>query len=352
MARAGRQGRSENSVTLARPAPEVRLSVAEARRLGERALRAIGFDAEESRVTAAHLVDSELCGYRHLGLARILTIHEDPRSRAPRTPIKVVHETKVSALLDGGNHVGYYAVHRATRLAIEKARRQGVAVVGLYRSYLSGRNAYYLEMIARAGLVGIHLASALPVVLPHGGARPAFGTNPIGFGFPAGADPIIVDVGTAAMMRSEVILRSRIGRPLPAGIAIDARGRPTTDPAEALKGGVFAFGGHRGSALAFGIQAICLLAGAALARGKVQDFGFLFVVFDPGILMPARQFKSQLKQLIETVRAVPPLKPGEPVRIPSERAFRERARRRKGGIAVDRAVYDRLRALIERRGSM
>jgi LDH2 family malate/lactate/ureidoglycolate dehydrogenase len=186
-------------------------------------------------------------------------------------------------------------------------------------------------------------------VLPHGGARPAFGTNPIGFGFPTGGDPFIVDLGTAAMTRAEVILHLRLGLPLAEATAIDARRHPTNDPAEALKGGILAFGGRRGSALAFGIQAMGLLAGAALARGSVQDFAFLFVVFDPGILMPPRQFRTQLKQLIEAVRAVPPLDPEEPVRIPSEHSFRERARRRKEGIAVDRAVYDQLRALSARR---
>lgn len=330
---------------------ETLLSVAEATRLGERALRAIGFDAPQSKIITAHLVDAALCGHRFAGLPRILTINEDPRTREPRTPIRVVHETDVSALMDGGNHVGYYAVYRAAQLAIRKARKRRIAVVGLYGSHLSGRNAYYLEMIARAGLVGIHLASAAPVVLPHGGAKAAFGTNPIGFGFPTGGEPFIVDLGTAAMMRGEVILRSRLGLPLPEGTAIDALGQPTTDPAEALKGGIFTFGGHRGSALAFGIQAMCLLAGAALARGSVQDFAFLFVVFDPGILMPPRQFRAQLKQLIEAVRAVPPLDPEKPVRIPSERAFRERARRRKEGIPVDRAVYEELRALIARRRS-
>jgi len=46
------------------------------------------------------------------------------------------------------------------------------------------------------------------------------------------------------------------------------------------------------------------------------------------------------------VRAVPPLDAEEPVRIPSERAFRERERRRKEGIPVDRAVYDQIRGLI------
>ena len=110
----------------------------------------------------------------------------------------------------------------------------------------------------------------------------------------------------------------------------------------------FGTSGHRGSALSFGIQAMCLLAGAARARGKVQDFAFFFVVFDPAILMPPEEFKAQIRELIEAVRAVPPLDPDQPVRIPSERAFRERERRRKEGIPVDRAVYDQLRALIER----
>jgi len=328
---------------------EIQLSVAEAADLGERALQAIGFDGEQASVITAHLVDAALCGHRFAGLPRILTINEDPRTREPRTPIKVVYETEVSALMDGGNHVGYYAVHQATQLAIEKARKHRIALVGMYRSHLSGRNAYYLEMIARAGLVGIHLASAPPVVLPHGGARPAFGTNPIGFGFPTDGDPFIVDLGTAAMMRGEVILRSRLGLPLPEGTAIDGHGLPTTDAAEALNGGIFTFGGHRGSALAFGIQAMCLLAGAARARGKAQDFAFLFVVFDPAILLPPEEFKAQLGELIEAVRAVPPLNPDEPVRIPSERSFRERERRRKEGIPLDRAVYDQLRALAGKR---
>jgi LDH2 family malate/lactate/ureidoglycolate dehydrogenase len=327
---------------------EVTLSVAEATDLGVRALQAIGFDAEQSEIITAHLVDAALCGHRFAGLPRILTINEDPRTREPRTPVKVTYETGVSALMDGGNNVGYYAVHQAASVAIEKARKSRIAVVGMHRSHLSGRNAYYLEMIARAGLVGIHLASAAPVVLPHGGAKPAFGTNPIGFGFPTDGDPFIVDLGTAAMMRGEVILRTRLGLPLPDGTAIDAQGAPTNDATEALKGGIFTFGGHRGSALAFGIQAMCLLAGAARARGKPADFAFFFVVFDPAILMPPDEFKAQLRELIESVRAVPPLVADEPVRIPSERAFRERERRRKEGIPVDQAVYDQLRGLIDR----
>ena len=65
---------------------EVTLSIAEATELGETALRAIGFDAEQARIITAHLVDAAMCGHRFAGLPRILTINEDPRTREPRTP--------------------------------------------------------------------------------------------------------------------------------------------------------------------------------------------------------------------------------------------------------------------------
>ena len=324
--------------------------VDEARTLGERALASLGFTAEEARVITDHLIDSALCGYDYIGLPRVLTIAEDPRTRQDRTPIRIVRETQLSLLLDGGNHTGYYAVHHATERAIEKARAAGVAIVGLHNSYLSGRNAYYLEMIAKAGLVGIHIASALPVVLPHGGMRAALGTNPLAMGFPSQRGPVIFDMGTASMMRSDVIFHSRVRRDLPEGVALDAAGHPTRNADEALLGGILPFGGHKGYGLSFAIQAMCLLAGAALPRNQVQDYGFLFVVFDPELLIPAEQFKRQVEELIRKVKATP-LRPGHSeILIPSERAFRERDRRRKEGVPLALPVYEKLIAMARGQG--
>lgn len=328
----------------------IHLTVAEATRLGEQALLASGFDEEQAPIITAHLVDAMLCGLPFAGLPRILTINEDPRTHLPRTPLRVVHETKISATLDGGNNVGYYTVLKATELAIQKALEHGIAVVGLYRSHLNGRSAYYMDKIARAGFVGIHTTSGPAVVLPHGGRKPAFGTNPIAFGFPMEEDPFVVDFGTAAMMRGHVILHSRTGEPLPEGVALDGEGNPTTDPKAMLDGGgIFTFGGHRSSALSFGIQALGLLAGGARPRGVGKDFSFLFVVFDPNLLMPAEEFRQHLRELIEMVRAVPPTNPDEPVRIPSERAYRDRRRRMVEGVELHKTIYDQLRVLADSR---
>ena len=323
----------------------VNLVVANAAALAEGGLQRIGYSAEEAVVIAAHLVESELMGYPALGLTRVLTIAEHPRGQEPRRPIAITHETPVSARVDCGNHVGMYAIRRVTEIAIEKARANGFAVVGAHNAYLSGRNAYYLDLIARAGFVGMHLACSRPVVAPLGGAAAAFGTNPIGFAMPRQPNPIVFDIGTAATNAGDVILASRLGRELPEGVAIDKEGRPTRDPVAALAGAILPFGGHRGYALSFTIQALGLLGGAALTNGDPQDFGFLFVLFDPGLLMPVGDFERQLDALIAAVKATPRQPGVDEIRIPSERAYAERERRLVEGIDLPVAIYERIRGL-------
>jgi LDH2 family malate/lactate/ureidoglycolate dehydrogenase len=323
----------------------IRLRVAEATALGERALRGLGLPDDDVRIIVDQLIDNALCGYPFASLPRILAIAQDAKAQQPRQPVRVVHDTPVSALLDGGNNVGYVAVYRAAQVAIDKARAQQFAVVGVYNSYYSGRNAYYMEMIVNAGLVGIHLASAQPHVVPPGGTRPALGTNPLCIGFPSTHGPVIVDMGTAALQWGEVLLHAHLGTPLPEGVGVDKDGRPTRDATEVMLGGVLPFGGHKGYGLSFAVQAMGLLAGAALARGQVQDYGFLFIVFAPGLLIPAEQFQQQVSDLIARLKATPRQSGVEEIRIPSERAFRERQRRRVEGIVLERKVVEALNAL-------
>src|SRR5271169_8371 len=156
----------------------IRLTIAEARELGESALHRIGYPADEAAIIVDQLIDNALCGYRFASLPRILAIAEDEKTGKPRTPIRIVRETPVSALIDGGNKVGYIAAYRGAEIAIAKAKASGIALVGVHNSYYSGRNAYYVEKIVSAGLVAIHTASAKPHVLPPGGRKPALGTNP------------------------------------------------------------------------------------------------------------------------------------------------------------------------------
>ena len=323
----------------------VRLSVERATGLGLDALRRLGYPDDEAGIIVDQLIDNALCGYKFAGLPRILAIAGDAKTRKARTPVRVVHETPVSATLDGGNNVGYIAAYRAAEVAIAKARAMGIAAVGAYNSYFSCRNAYYVERIVREGLFALHTASGQPHVLPPGAASPALGTNPISFGFPATEGAVIVDFGTAAIMWGEVMLHARLGQALPEGIGFDRQGAPTTDAQAALQGGVAAFGGYKGYALSLAIQAMGLLAGAKLVRDQALDYGFYFFVLDPDIMLPGGGFAHQMSEFVRAIKATPRRDGVEEIRIPSERAFRERERRRREGIVLERKLVEALQAL-------
>jgi LDH2 family malate/lactate/ureidoglycolate dehydrogenase len=334
------------------PVDAIRLSVSEASSLGERALRSIGYDEEQAQAVCAHLVDAACCGYAFAGLPRILEIAHEKRLQLPRHPVQIIQESPVSALMDGGNNIGYYAVYKGTQVAIAKAKQSGVAIVGLYDSGLSGRNAYYVEMIAREGLVGLQFSSAWPAVAPEGGKRPMLGTNPLAAAFPTSGHPMVIDLGTSAITKGDLALRRHLGLALPEGVAIDAEGQPTQDPLAAQAGSLLAFGGadrHKGYALSLMVQTFGLLAGAAIPHGRPRDFGHLIIAFKPDLLMPLDTFRQQVDQLIAEIKATPTRDGVDAVRIPSERAFRERDRARQQGLDVDRKVVESLRAMAEGR---
>ncbi|HEV2335840.1 MAG TPA: Ldh family oxidoreductase, partial [Stellaceae bacterium] len=207
----------------------VHLTVAEARALGESALCGIGYDAEEARIIADHVIDAALCGYEYSGLAKILNIPEHRRFSEPRRPMRILHETPVSALYDGGNTIGMLAMYHAANATIAKAAAHGIAIIGVTDSWMSGRSAYFVEMIAKADLVAIHTASSGASVAPYGGTLPVLGTNPIAFALPGAEGPLVLDIGTSAFMATELQLRARLGQSLPEGVAIDRDGQPTRD---------------------------------------------------------------------------------------------------------------------------
>src|SRR5262249_14873551 len=124
--------------------------------------------------------------------------------RLPRRSIKVLRETEVSLAFDGGNNVGMLALFHAAQATIKKTAAHGVALVTVTDAWMSGRGAYYVEMIAKHGLVAIHTASSSPLVAPPGGMRPVLGTNPIAIAVPSSRGPIVLDMGTSAYMMTEV----------------------------------------------------------------------------------------------------------------------------------------------------
>jgi delta1-piperideine-2-carboxylate reductase len=317
------------------------LTAAAARSLAIDALMNLNFDAADASVTADHLVDAGLRGVTFGSLPRILSIAEriaDVGDR--RRPIRILKESSNSALLDGGDNVGYVVAHRATTIAIEKAKQLGIALVGANNTYLTGLFSYYIEMATREGLVAMAAGNTSALVAPFGVADPLLGTNPIAFGFPSKGDPVIWDVGMASMMKGDIILHQRLERELPPGVALNGDGLPTQNPDEAAA--IRTWGDHRGSGLAIVVQLLGMLCGTLPIPEGLEGFGFLMIAFRPDLLMPGEDFEQNVSALGARIRGARPM-PGMPQgRMPFERSAAERRRRLSDGIEVPDPVHEAL----------
>jgi delta1-piperideine-2-carboxylate reductase len=322
----------------------MRLTIRAAHDLAVRVMAALGHDANDSELIADHLMDCELRGLAYGGLARAISIGERMgRTGDCRRPIGLLHETPVSARLDGGDHLGYIVAHRATTLAIRKAEVAGIAMVGASDTWYTGMLSYYAEMAAARGLVSLIASNASPWVAPYGSTEGRLGTNPICFGFPSADEAVIFDAGTSAIIHAEVTLARRLGKNLPENAAFDCEGSPTRDPVAALEGAFATWGGHKGSGFGIAVQLLGIMAGSPPIPPELAGFGFMVVAMRPDLMGPAEVFRENVSAYAAAIRSARPIAGGPPVRMPFDRSRAERQKRiAEGAIEVPDVLVTRL----------
>lgn len=201
------------------------------------------------------------------------------------------------------------------------------------------------------------MSNSPPAIPPWGGRTPYLGTNPIAVGVPRSPDPIVIAVALSVTARGKVLLAAKEGRPIPPDWAIDAEGRPTTDPRAALGGALLPMGGHKGYALALAVEVLAaVLTGAAFGvhvpdhfalPGVPADLGHCFLALDAGRILPLGEFSRRLGQLAAEVHGVPPVPGGEGPRLPGEGGAAGAARARQQGLRLPAEVVSELKDLAD-----
>src|ERR671938_2083630 len=250
------------------------------RAAGARIFGAVGAPAEIAARVAHSLVDANLAGHDSHGVIRIPSYVRAVRAGEviPQASPELVRETDVSALIDGGWAFGQLTAERATRVAMDKARRHGIAVVAAVRCTHIGRLGEYAEMGAAEGIIVFLAAGGLTgkrgQVAPYGGRRGVLGTNPLAFGFPGGSEEfplLLADFATSAVAAGKIMVARAKGAPLPPGSIQDAQGRPSTRAEDYVEGGtLLPFGGHKGYALALVVE---LLGRVVTGSGSYAEDG-------------------------------------------------------------------------------
>ena len=313
-------------------------------------LKKLGATDVEANTTAEVLAEGDLRGFGSHGILRLPYIIRALKrgTIVAKAPVRVVKETPSTVLIDGAHGLGHHVATRAMKLAIEKAKKQGIGAVGVYNSNHFGIAGYYAELAMRENLIGIVATTTDALVHPWGGVEPLLGTNALAIGIPS-EPPVLMDMAMSVAARGKLVKAMKEGRPIPEGWAVDRGGRPTTDPAKGLEGALNPFGGVKGYALAFVLE---LLAGPLVraAAGKevkgtlepVEGFctkGDFMIAIDPAAFGSLEEFKARVQKFVGELKASRKAPGVDEILVPGEPEFRTREKRLKEGIPIADEVW-------------
>lgn len=251
---------------------------------------------------------------------------------------------------DGRNGFSLPVIEMASELLMQKARANGIAILTVRKAHHFSAVWPDIEPFAREGFIAFAMINSMASVVPHGGHRKVYGTNPFGFAAPReGTDPLVFDQASSAMANGDVQIARREGRQLPPGTGVDRDGNPTTDPNAVLEGGaLLPFGGHKGSSIAMMME----IMGAALA-GSDYSFeidwsnhpgaatphgGQTYILVDPRC-GAVNSFADRLEVLVDEIHDA-----GQS-RLPGDRRYASRRDSMANGIPIDEASLSEIRQL-------
>lgn len=329
-----------------------RLDLESARELVARALGRAGADAVQAQTTARALVAAEADGQAGHGLARTpsyaMQVSCGKVDGAARPELAKVAEAAVR--IDAGRGFAYPAIDLAIETLPELAARAGVACAAVHRSHHFGQAGAHAERLAERGLVALVFGNSPKAMAFYGGKAPRLGTNPIAFAcpLPDGQPPLVIDLALAQTARGKIVAAQQRGEAIPEGWAVDAQGRPTTDPTAALNGAMLAIGGAKGSALALMVEILAAaLCGASFGweassffddKGGPPDMGQTLIALDPDALSGGA-FLERMGGLLQAMGEE------EGVRLPGLKRLDARRRAARDGLVVAGGLYDQIAAL-------
>lgn len=306
-----------------------------------------GLEDDKARAVAEILVEGDLLGHTTHGLALLAPYLADvekgamTRAGQPR----VIADFPAAVTWDANRLPGPWVTVRALELAVERAKRNGLAAVSVRRSHHIGCLAAYLKRATDQGLMAILTCSDPNVasVAPFGGRREVFTPNPLAAAWPTEGDPVIIDVSMSITTNALTKRLQTEGRRFPAKWAIDAEGEPTDDP-NALyakpAGTILPLGGvdhgHKGYALTLLVEA---LTGGLAGHGRAdpgEGWGatILVQVFAPQCFGGERDFLRQTARVAALCRDNPPRPGFARVRLPGETALRRRVEQLAQGVEL------------------
>lgn len=322
---------------------------------------AAGVPADEGATVARSLVDANLCGHDSHGVIRVTQYVGFIREGnvAARAALEVLRETPAMLAADANWGLGQVQAYRLLDRLLAKARAVGIAGGTMRRCGHIGRLGEYAEWAAGHGLAlfaTVNSHGSGQRVAPPGGREGRISTNPICFGAPTPADPLVLDFSTSACAEGKVRVALQKGEPVPPGWIMNASGEPTTNPADLYTdppGALLPFGGpqaYKGFGLGFMLDVLAggLSGGDCSSPERpMQGRGnaVVFVLWDVDLFGGREHFLAAAGGLAEFVRGTPRAVGVPEMTLPGDPERRTRQRRQAEGIPIADGTWGQLTRL-------
>jgi hydroxycarboxylate dehydrogenase B len=320
-----------------------------------------GCEAEEAGQIAHYLLDGNLTGHDSHGVIRANRYVSWMGDRVfPGRQLTIEKDSGNIIIAEGNFGFGQVIARQATEIGIERAKKHGLAVVGLKNSGHMGRIGTWAEMAVAQNVIfmGYVNVRASLLVAPFGGVDRRMSTAPYCVGVPvAGAEPIILDFATSAVAEGKALVALQGGKTLPPDVLIEPDGTRTNDP-ETLYGPVppgkvanpmdgpgalRALGDHKGSGLSF----ICeIRAGALTGAGcagplpRKYSNNLLAIFMDLEAFGHGNAFAEEIRSYTEFFTSSKPETEGGHVMIPGQPERQKRKDRLANGIPIAEGAWN------------
>ena len=229
-------------------------------------------------------------------------------------PATVLHQAPGALVADCHEGLAQYAFEGCQERLLTAAQTNGVASLSLRNCFTTGELGFYVRHLAGEGYIAL-AASNTPPLLSFGGSRgPVLGTNPLAYALPSldGIGTVLVDQASSAAAFVTVREHAARDEPLPDQWAIDADGEVTHDAHAALTGALLPFGGYKGGNIAFLVEVLATLSGAAWSldansfdKGAASPgVGLFLLAISPSAFGPG--YSERLRAHLERVFASAP----------------------------------------------
>ncbi|MHA6641129.1 Ldh family oxidoreductase [Mesorhizobium sp. A623] len=323
----------------------MQLSLDQATGLCRMAALGAGAGDETAQSLASATVTAEAEGNTAVGLSHFidyLDALEAGRIDGKADPV-VTRPALALYLSDAKGGIAHTAFDRTIDDLAKAARLFGVAIFSQNNAYTCGALGYFTRRLAERGLVSFAATNGPALLAGAGSIRPVYCTNPMSFAAPAAdGTPLVIDQASSAAAFVTIRKAAEACEKIPEGFALDALGNPTTDPAQAMKGALLAFGGNRGANIALMVEVLAAgLSGAnwsldapSFADGSQSPGSGLFILAIEPKLLDA-DFEQRMADQLERLR-------GHGVHLPGRAGVEASQRAALHGLTVSKDVVQRI----------